>query len=162
MLLQWRFDKYRDVQLRPERINESIEPRLNQVMMPLASIIEDQEMLDELRKFAERYNKNIIVERGSQIEAEILQVIVDLAGEGNSKPQMKEIAELYNNEQDEGDLITARKVGPIIREKLKLRTGPDSNNTIRLKWDGEKIAKLCERYGIVGTSAGHSDLADIL
>jgi hypothetical protein len=162
MLLQWRFDKYHNVQLRPERINESIEPRLNQVLMPLASIIEDKEMLGELRMFAERYNKNIIVERGSQIEAEVLQVIVALASEGNFTPQMKEIADRYNSEWDENDSVTPRKVGPIIREKLKLRTGPDSNNTIRLKWDGDLIVKLCEKYGVLVNVPGRSDVSDIL
>jgi len=162
MLLQWRFDKYRNIQLRPERINESIEPRLNQVMMPLASIIEDQKMLSELRMFAEQYNKNIIVERNSLLEAEVLQVIMDLAVGGNITPQMKEIADRYNSERDEEEHIKPRRVGSIIREKLKLRTERDQRNTIRLKWDGEKIAKLCEKYGIVGTSAGRSDVADIL
>jgi hypothetical protein len=162
MLLQWRFDKYHDVQLRPERINESIEPRLNQISMPLASIIDDQEMLDELRMFAERYNKNIIVERGSQIEAEVLQVIIGLASEGNFTPQMKEIADRYNSEWDENDSVTPRKVGPIIRDKLKLRTAPDSNNTIRLKRDDELLAKLCEKYGVVADGPGRSDVSDIL
>jgi hypothetical protein len=162
MLLQWRFDKYRDVQLRPECINESIEPRLNQVMMPLASIIEDQTMLNELRKFAERYNKNIIVERGSQIEAEVLQAIIDLAVGGNISPQMKEIADHYNNERDKEDYITPRGVGAIVGNKLRLRKDKDSSNSYRLRWDGELIAKLCEKYGVVKTSAGHSDVSDIL
>ena len=67
------------MQLRPDRINESVEPRLNQVMMPLASIIEDQLMLDDLREFAERYNKNIVVERGMLLDAEVLQAIIDMA-----------------------------------------------------------------------------------
>jgi hypothetical protein len=162
MLLQWRFDKYPDVQLRPERINESIEPRLNQVLTPLASIIDDREMLAELREFGERYNKRIVVERGSLIEADVLQAIVDLAVEGNFTPQMKEIADRYNSEREEDEHITARKVGAIVGDKLKLKKYPDSNNTIRLRWDGEMIGKLCEKYGVVFGAPGHSDVTDIL
>ena len=137
---------------------------MNQVLIPLASIIDDQEMLDELTMFAERYNKNIIVERGSLIEAEVLQVIVDLAVEGKFTPQMKEIAGKYNSEHDEKDYITPRKVGSIVGDKLKLSKKPDSKNTYCLCWDGEKIAKLCEKYGVVtgvGVS-GHSDVSEIL
>jgi hypothetical protein len=164
MLLQWRFDKYPYVQLRPERINESIEARLNQVLIPLASIIDDQKMLDELRMFAERYNKNIIVERGMLIEAEVLQVILDLAVEGNFTPQMKGIADRFNSEREPKDHITPRKVGAIVGDKLKLSKKLDSKNTYCLCWDGEKIAMLCEKYGVVagvGVS-GHSDVSDIL
>jgi hypothetical protein len=162
MLLQWRFDKYPHVQLRPERLNESIEPRLNQVLIPLASIIDDREMLDELTMFAERYNKNIIVERGSLLEAEVLQVIMDLALEGNFTPQMKEIADRFNSKRKDKDHITPRKVGAIVGDKLKLSKKPDSKNTYCLCWDGEKIPKLCEKYGVVVGASGHSDVSDIL
>jgi hypothetical protein len=148
-LLQWRFDKYPHVRLRHDRINESIEPRLNQVMMPLASIIEDQIMLDDLREFAEKYNKNIVVERGMLLDAEILQTIMDIARDGKYDPSMKEIAETLNRDRDENEKpITARKVGWTVRSSLKLRQ-EDRRNVKHLVWDAEKIDKLCEKYGII-------------
>jgi hypothetical protein len=148
-LLQWRFDKYPHVRLRHDRINESIEPRLNQVMMPLASIIEDQTMLDDLREFAEKYNKNIVVERGMLLDAEILQTIMDIARDGKYDPSMKEIAETLNRDRDENEKpITARKVGWTVRNSLKLRQ-EDRRHVKHLVWDADKINKLCEKYGVI-------------
>lgn len=62
-LLRCRFDKYARIQLRPERVSESMEPRLTQVTLPLASIIEDKAMLEDLANFVARYNKELMVER---------------------------------------------------------------------------------------------------
>ena len=77
---------------------------------------------------------------------------------------MKEIANKYNSERDDKDHITPRKVGSIVGDKLKLDKARDSNNTFCLKWDPERIAKLCERYGVVAGvgDSGHSDVSDIL
>jgi len=147
-LLQWRFDKYRNVQLRLDLINESIEPRLNQVLMPLASIIEDQAMLDDLREFAESYNKNIVVERGMLLEAEILQTIIDLASNGKRDPSMKEIAKKLNENGDRPKPVTSHKVGWVVRDKLKLQK-ESRRNVQHLVWDAPKIAKLCEKYGVI-------------
>jgi hypothetical protein len=149
MLLQWRFDKYAYAALREDRIHEGIEPRLNQVMMPLASIIEDPTMLNDLREFAERYNKNIIVERGMLFEAEVLQAIVDLARGGKRNPAMKDIADALNQSKDENEsCVTAKKVGWVVRNRLKLPT-TEKRNVRHLEWDEEKVGKLCEKYGVV-------------
>ena len=162
-LLQWRFDKYPSVRLRQNLVNESIEPRLNQVMMPLASIIDDKTMLGDLRSFAETYNKNIVVERGMMLEAEVLQGIIDLAKDGNTQPKMKEIADQTNKERPEKDHISPHKVGWIIGDRLKLEK--IKSRVYTLKWDGEKIQKLCERYGIVideGDFVRLFDFSDLL
>jgi len=162
-LLQWRFDKYPDVKLRLDRINESVEPRLNQVMMPLASIIDDQVMLDDLRKFAERYNKNIVVERGMLLEAQVLQAIVDLAAaeESNTNPSMKEIAKQYNEDRTEKEHITAHKVGRVVGDRLKLQK-MNKRGVYHLIWDGPKMQKLCERYGVLTESMDFGGLVDFV
>lgn len=149
-LLQWRFDKYPHVELRHDRINESIEPRLNQVMMPLASIIQDQVMLDDLREFAEKYNKNIVVERGMLLEAQVLQAIIDLAqaNHSNTSPSMKGIAEQYNEDRTDKEHITAHKAGRVVGDRLKLEK-VNKRGVYHLVWDGPKMQKLCERYGVL-------------
>ncbi|MGW8181038.1 MAG: hypothetical protein ACWGQW_20085, partial [bacterium] len=147
-LLQWRLDKSHSMCLRHDLINESIEPRLNQVMMPLASIIQDQTMLDDLRQFAEKYNKNIIVERGMLLEAEILQTIIDMASVDKRDPSVKEIAEKLNAKGDYPKPVTSNKVGWVVRDKLKLQK-ESRRNVQHLIWDASKIGKLCEKYGVI-------------
>jgi hypothetical protein len=159
-LLQWRFDKYPHVKLRHDRINESIEPRLNQVMMPIASIIEDPTMLDDLREFAESYNKNIVVERGMLVEAQVLQAIIDLA-QGNTSPTMKEIAEQYNSDRTEKEHITAHKAGKVVGNRLKLEK-VNKRGKYHLVWDGPKLEKLCERYGVLTEGVDFGGLVDFV
>jgi hypothetical protein len=162
-LLQWRFDKYPDVKLRNDRINESIEPRLNQVMMPLASIIEDETMLGDLREFAEKYNKNIVVERGMLLEAQVLQAIVDLAqaNERNISPSMKEIANQYNKDRTDKEHITPHKAGRVVGDRLKLEK-VNKRGLYHLVWDGPKMRKLCERYGVLIEGVDFGGLVDFV
>jgi hypothetical protein len=162
-LLQWRFDKYPDVKLRLDRINESVEPRLNQVMMPLASIIDDQVMLNDLRAFAEKYNKNIVVERGMLLEAQVLQAIIDLAteAESNTSPSMKQIAEQYNEDRTDKEHITAHKAGRVVGDRLKLQK-VNKRGLYHLIWDGPKMQKLCERYGVLTESVDFGGLVDFV
>jgi hypothetical protein len=160
-LLQWRFDKYPYVKLRHDRINESVEPRLNQVMAPLASIIDDETMLNDLREFAERYNKNIVVERGMLVEAQALQAIIDLAqaNESNTSPTMKQIAEQYNSDRTEKEHITAHKAGRVVGNRLKLEK-VNKRGVYHLIWDGPKLEKLCERYGVLAENVDFGGLID--
>ncbi len=162
-LLQWRFDKYPDVKLRHDRINESVEPRLNQVMMPLASIIDDEDMLNDLREFAEKYNKNIVVERGMLLEAQVLQAIVDLAqaNESNTSPSMKEIAKQFNVDRTEKEHITAHKAGRVVGDRLKLEK-VNKRGVYHLIWDSPKMQKLCERYGVLAEGVDFGGLVDFV
>lgn len=52
-------------------VDRRIEPRLNQIFVPLMSIIDDPKLRQELRTLARQYNRDIIAERGLDIEAEL-------------------------------------------------------------------------------------------
>jgi len=76
---------------------------------------------------------------------------------------MKEIADQTNKERPEKDHISPHKVGWIIGDRLKLEK--IKSRVYTLKWDGEKIQKLCERYGIVideGDFVRLFDFSDLL
>ena len=78
-LLQWRFNKYQNVHLKRDLVNESVEPRLTQVTMPIASIINDESMLADLQEFVVKYNQKLVMERGISIEADVLKAIINLS-----------------------------------------------------------------------------------
>jgi hypothetical protein len=145
-LLQWRFNKYQNVQLKRDLVNESVEPRLIQVTMPIASIINDESMLSELQEFVAKYNKRIVMERGISIEADILKAIINLGDQGNKSPSMKQIAERVNQDNETDETISYRKVGGIVSDSLKLEKQRRRHVT-HLVYDDLKIKKLCEKYG---------------
>src|SRR5262249_19516946 len=54
--------------------DRTLEPRLNQIFVPLLSIIEDPKAIEGLRELARRYNREMIADRGTEMEAQILEV----------------------------------------------------------------------------------------
>ena len=44
------------------------EPRLNQIFVPLLSLAGDSQVRAELRELAQRYNRELVVERGMDAE----------------------------------------------------------------------------------------------
>jgi hypothetical protein len=53
--------------------DRAIEPRLNQIFLPLLSIIEDPKDREEMKELARRYHGEMIAERGMDLEAHVLE-----------------------------------------------------------------------------------------
>src|SRR5438093_2798033 len=77
-LLLFRFRNLNKRKPAEDLVDRTIEPRLNQIFVPLLSVIEDPEALEDLRELARRYNKEMIADRGMDMEAQILEIIRDL------------------------------------------------------------------------------------
>src|SRR5437667_10621221 len=77
-LLLFRFRNLNKHQAAEELVDRAIEPRLNQIFVPLLSIIDDQTARSELQELARRYHREMIAERGVDAEAQVLGIIRDL------------------------------------------------------------------------------------
>ena len=77
-LLLFRFRNLSKRMPAEELVDRSIEPRLNQIFVPLLSIIENPEAREDLKELAKRYNKEMIADRGMDMEAQILEIIRDM------------------------------------------------------------------------------------
>src|SRR5438093_5272956 len=92
-LLLFRFRNLNKKKPAEALVDRSMEPRLNQIFVPLQSIIEDPEAVEDLRELARRYNKEMIADRGMDMEAQILEIIRDLlcSPYGESRLSLKDI-----------------------------------------------------------------------
>lgn len=149
MLLLFRFKHYGQIEIKPERAIVGVEARVNQILLPLLSIIEDKEVLEEMRIFAKHYGQQIKDARGDEIQAEVLKVMVDMVKEhkylGN-----KNIAEEVNKDRnlDNGEYkISPTKIGRLNSTFYNFLT-KKVNGTTQIIWDNEKAAQLCQRYGV--------------
>src|SRR5215475_6365597 len=71
-LLLFRFRNLNKRMPEESLVDRTIEPRLNQIFVPLLSIIEDPEAVNDLRELARRYNREMIADRhGSDYEKKI-------------------------------------------------------------------------------------------
>jgi len=177
-LLTYRLTYWRpEIELDYSRMDESVEPRLNQVTVALQTLIEDEDLAEDLRAFIREYNRQLIVERGMTLVAKVLEALVGLAAlhreaDPHHPPVLpiKAIATAANllidhenqdedaDDENDGDeqrrddqhRIKARKIGSIVRKQLHLRTERSSkhNGAFVAMWDGTRVDALRRRFGI--------------
>src|SRR5437867_6548420 len=124
-LLLFRFRNLHRRRASEDLVDRAIEPRLNQIFVPLLSIIEDPEARADLRELARRYNREIIADRGMDTEAQILEVIRDmLASPFETRLSVKDITSWFvdRHGMDYERKVTGKWVGNILQRKLQLKT----------------------------------------
>jgi hypothetical protein len=132
-------------------VDKTIEPRLNQIFVPLLSIIEDDRARHDLRELARRYNRETIADRGMGMEGQVLETIRDLkAASADGKVTMKEVADWFADKYgDEYDpKVTAKWIGSIICKKLQLKTERGRDGYVIALTEKTKLERLNEKYGI--------------
>ena len=152
-LLMFRFRNASKRCVDPSLVDRSIEPRLAQVFVPLLSVIEDREARQALRQVAREYHRELVADRGMDIEAQVLAVIQQLRNSDNPHGLMiKEIAELFISQHGEDfeRKITPHWIGQVSRRKLGLKTERRREGYVIAASEGPKLARLFEKYGIDG------------
>lgn len=150
-LLLFRFRNLGKPRIHAELVDKTIEPRLNQVFVPLLSIIQDPKAREDLRALARRYNQEIVSERGMDSEAQVLEVIRDiLASPYQAKLTVKEITSLFSDRHGEEyeRKITPKWVGTILRKRLNLKTQRTKEGFAIPTQELPKLRRLYEKYGL--------------
>jgi hypothetical protein len=148
-------------------VDRSIEPRLSQIFVPLLSVIEDVEARDALRQVARDYHRDLVTDRGMDVEAQMLEIIQELQQEPFSPGlAVKEITERFiaRHSEDFEYKITPKWVGNVVRKKLGLKTERRMDGYRIAATEAERIALLCEKYGLPGpeTNSGEgTDAAEV-
>jgi hypothetical protein len=150
-LLMWRLKNYFEPIERREDIIEGIHPRLNQIVMPLLSIIKDEAIRNHLKTFIVKYNTDLVADRGLSWESDIVFAILKLEHEmGKSEITVKQITEEVNREIDIGDdTLQPRKVGWYLRTKLQLKPYKTRKGfVLSFKENRKRLDMWKERFGI--------------
>lgn len=149
-LLMFRFRNAGKLVPDAELVDRSIEPRLNQVFVPLLSIIQDRKAQDDLRDLMKRLNRDLITERGFDMEAQVLEVIRDILASSDPQLSMKAITSWFADRHgdDYERKITPKWIGNVIRKRLNLKTHKSHGVFVILDSEKQKIERLYEKYGI--------------
>ena len=104
-------------------VDPTLEPRLNQIFVPLLSVISDPAIRAELREVARERHREIVADRGMDVEAQVLEVIRDLERQ-QSKLAIGEITAAFIARfgKEYGRPITSKWIGFIVRRRLNLKT----------------------------------------
>lgn len=148
-LLMFRFKNLGKRKVNPELVDRTIEPRLNQVFVPLLSVIEDEKMKVDLKHIAREYHKQIVSERGMETEAQVLESIQSLIV-SDEEPTIKEITNdfIEKHGEDYSRQITPKWIGGIIRKKLQLKPDKRMAGYVIPHREMVKLDRLYEKYGI--------------
>jgi hypothetical protein len=153
-LLLFRFRNYGKRPALPHLVDQDLEPRINQIFVPLLSIIEDSKAQDKLRAVAKQCQREMVSERGLGTEAQVLEVVQELLALSVKQLSVKEItdrfADLYSD--DYKNKITGKWMGYILRKKLHLKTHKSHGSFVVPESELPKLERLFERYGLTSIS----------
>jgi hypothetical protein len=164
-LLLYRFHRRAEAKLDESLVDARLEPRLNQILMPLLSVVRDPALRDELRSAALDVQTALVADRGLQVEAHVLEIVAELMATSD-RPAIS-VADVtvgvsgrYGAEYDRP--ITNRWIGGILRKRLNLRTYKSHGVYAVPMTERTKVNLLCERYGIsIITDARAVQLGDV-
>ena len=159
-LLLYRFHRRQEVKLDESLVDPNIEPRLNQILLPLMSVVSDDTLRSELRSMAIEAELNLVADRGLLVEAQVLEILVTLIA-GSQRPVVpvadiaRGLIERYGDEYDRP--ITNRWVGSILRKRLNIRTYKSHGVYVVPMQERPKVELLRRRYGVDPDGAVHPE-----
>lgn len=150
-LLLFRFRTFHKSGINAELVDRSLEPRLNQVFVPLLSVIDDPAVRRELKELGRHYQRELVSDRGQGTEAQILEIIRQILSSQTTRPTVKEIATWFADRHGEEyeRKVTAQWIGKVMRTKLQLKTqrGDGGAYVIPIAED-PKLRRLYSKYGL--------------
>lgn len=155
-LLMFRLRHFGTYEIDDREKLSGVEPRINQVLLPLFALADSEEMKEELRSFARQHASSQAVSRGDTLEADVLEVMCKLA-EGESYIPVKQISTEINKSRDkeQGEyLVSPSKVGRINRTSYGFKTRRASQGT-EIIWDAEMARGLCVRFNLCDDLVNH-------
>ncbi|MDR9459927.1 MAG: DUF3854 domain-containing protein, partial [Dehalococcoidia bacterium] len=175
-LLGFRLDylpKVRAFNLEDARPIGNLEPRLQEILLPLKAMAQGDKALEAtLDEFITSMQEELVEDRRNSLPALILEAIFTIREEGGEL-SVKAITEHINKEdvikehlERSEQTISPRKVGSIVRRDLGLKSKKAiGNRRAVIQWDEHRMALLSRRYGfpIPPNNASHaSPEADML
>ncbi len=164
-LLLWRLRNYHNITIKPDVEIEGVEPRINQVAIPLLSIIKDSSAKRKLSHFLRNYQQEIRETRSGSQKAEVLiaidkvfQQIEKMKTEGmvlSSKEEKAEhlsyrrIVEEFNEDKDDKEHLREQRLGYLLKE-LGFKADRYANKSYlpNSEENLELLRSLKERYGL--------------
>jgi hypothetical protein len=150
-LLMFRFRNFGRRAIDATLVDRSIEPRLSQIFVPLLSVIEDADARQALLQVAREYHRELVADRGMDMEAQVLEIIQELQESPyTDRLSIKEIAERMSERHgdDFERKVTPHWIGYVVRRKLGLKTYRRGGSYHIAESEKEKLNQLFERYGL--------------
>lgn len=148
-LLMYRFRQHASVRIDPSLIDRTLEPRMNQILLPLLSVA-PPEARDAIRQYASQVQDGIVSDRSSSSEGQVLSVIAGLIlGSPKTVLPLQDIVDAFTAKfgAEYERPISNRFIGGVLRNRLGLRLYKSNGVVVVLK-DEARLMFLFARYGV--------------
>jgi hypothetical protein len=148
-LLKFRLDHYKELKIDNSLVIPNIEPRVNQVVLPLLSLADTEESRQELIQYAIKHGKAQKTFRALSIEATVLIAIVKLSKQKQYIP-ISEVSSTLNQDRSiiNGEYaISPAKIGRINRTAFDFKTRMVKGKS-QIVWDEQRGKDLISRFDI--------------
>jgi hypothetical protein len=159
-LLMYRIRERGQASIDPSLVDPSLEPRMNQILLPLLSVAPTNEMRQAILAYASRMQTSIVSDRVGSPEGQVLQVLAGIvSGKEKVVVPLQDMVTAFSTrfgaEYDRP--ITNRYLGGILRNRLGLPLYKTNGVVAVSLKDRSRFDALLARYGIgesMGTSLG--------
>ena len=154
-LLMYRFQSLQRIRVDESLVDPALSPRLNQILIPLLSIIDDERLQEEVRDSVKSFDLELYAERSASAEAGVLEILREILSEpGRANVPVSEVTTAFVGRfgQEYDRPITNRFVGGILRKRLRLSTYKSHGVYVVPATDKPKVDQLCIRYGVTERS----------
>lgn len=150
-LLMFRFRHHGQLTANPAFVDPAIEPRLNQVFVPLLSIIEDPGARSALKQALREYQRQLVADRGLEVEGQLVEVLSDLQRyDANTDLSIRDITSRFieRHAEEIERKITPKWVGGLVRRRLGLRTIRRGGSHLIPASEAPRLEQLYAKYGL--------------
>jgi hypothetical protein len=155
-LLMYRLRTRLSVKLDPALVDSSLEPRMNQILLPLLSVAPSDTLRATISDMARGLQATIVAERGATTEGQLLAILAKFLADADRTVSLGEITEAFTAEhgRDYERPVVNRWISSVLR-RLGVALYKSNGVFVLLPGQHERIAALCVRYG-VGDIAGEN------
>jgi hypothetical protein len=158
-LLMYRFETFDTVKLDDRLADPAFSPRLNQILVPLLSLVDDEKLRKEICDTAGSLEQYLYRERSTSIEAGVLEILVNyFSEEGRSHVTIAEVTTAFTEKfgSDYERPITNRFMGNVIRKRLHLAVYKSHGYHVIPIAEAPKVSAMAIRFGVIelGDSVG--------
>lgn len=153
-LLMFRLRNYSKVEIDPSLEMNNLDARINQVALPILSIIKDQSVREEVRQALTDMQSNLNELKKEQEPALILRALIEMIKEDEQYFSYKDVAKKINKlcgiDSDYSYQISPTKIGRINKSVLALEVH-QVNGSSKFKTTAtniHQVQSLAQRYGI--------------
>lgn len=155
-LLMYRFQTLDQITVNESLVDPALSPRLNQILVPLLSIIDDGRLRDEVRESVRSFDYELYAERSASAEAGVLEILSEIVSRpGRTNIPISEVTAIFIGRfgQEYERPISLRYIGGILRKRLRLLTYKSHGVYVVPVTEKPKIEQLCIRYGLIDQNA---------